>query len=346
MTFDEGRAKARGRCRRRTCGSGPLPGPLAVQTCFRAAVTTHAAATSSLHDAFHAELRMTDPIAPFNRHRPRLYGIAYRMLGSRADAEDMVQETYLRWHRADRGRVQTPEAWLVTTVTRLCIDRLRAMRSERDAYVGPWLPEPLVENALPADAQAELSSDLSVAFLVVLERLAPEERAAFLLHDVFDSPYREIARILGKNQATCRQMVHRARERVHRDRPRFAVSEAARTRLLERFLKALHAGDKDALLTLFAEDATWPSDGGGKARAALKTVRGAELVARFVSGIWRRYLRDLDHCLVPINGETGIVGFAGERPVWALTVESDGAHILAAFAVVNPDKLEGIARKS
>jgi RNA polymerase sigma-70 factor (ECF subfamily) len=323
-----------------------LPRTPAAQTYFPAGVTTHAAAASSLQDAFtSAELGMSDPIAPFNRHRPRLYGIAYRMLGSRADAEDMVQETYLRWHRADRERVQTPEAWLVTTVTRLSIDRLRAMRSERDAYVGPWLPDPLVESALPADAQAELSSDLSVAFLVVLERLSPEERAAFLLHDVFDSAYPEIARILGKNQATCRQIVHRARERVHRDRPRFEVSEAARTRLLERFLKALHAGDKDSLLTLFAEDASWTSDGGGKARAALKTVRGAELVARFVSGIWRRYLSELDHRLVSINGETGIVGFAGERPVWALTVESDGARILAAFAIVNPDKLKGIVRK-
>ena len=234
----------------------------------------------------------------------------------------------------------------MTTVTRLCIDRLRALRTERDAYIGPWLPDPLVDSAPPADAQAELASDLSVAFLVVLERLAPEERAAFLLHDVFDSPYPEIARILGKNEATCRQIIHRARDRVHRDRPRFEVSDAARTRLLERFLKALHAGDKESLLTLFAEDASWTSDGGGKAKAALKTIRGAELVSRFISGIWRRYLDGLDYRLVSINGETGIVGWAGERPVWAMTIETDGSRILAAFAVVNPDKLKGIAPKN
>jgi RNA polymerase sigma-70 factor (ECF subfamily) len=286
---------------------------------------------------------MSDPITLFQQHRPRLYGIAYRMLGSKADAEDMVQEAYVRWHRADRERVQTPEAWLVTTVTRLCIDRLRSLRAEREAYVGPWLPDPLVDSAPPADAQAELSSDLSVAFLVVLERLAPEERAAFLLHDVFDSPYPEIARILGKNEATCRQIIHRARDRVHRDRPRFEVSDAARTRLLERFLEALHTGDKGALLTLFAEDATWTSDGGGKAKAALKTVRGVELVTRFISGIWQRYLSELDYRLASINGETGIVAFARERPVWALTIETDGTRILAAFAIVNPDKLKGIA---
>src|SRR5918998_599552 len=156
---------------------------------------------------------MNDHSTMFQQHTPRLYGIAYRMLGSRADAEDVLQE-----------------AWLVTTVTRLCIDRLRAAHVERDAYTGPWLPEPLLTgDAAPPDYRAELASDLSIAFLVVLERLAPDERAAFLLHDVFDCGYAEVARILGKSEAACRQMVHWARVRVRRDRPRFAVSESART---------------------------------------------------------------------------------------------------------------------
>src|SRR3954447_2996774 len=180
---------------------------------------------------------MNDQVSLFNEQRPHLYGIAYRMLGSKTDAEDMVQEAYIRWHRTPVERVQSAHAWLVTTITRLCIDRLRAAKAEREAYIGPWLPEPLVGNEVPpVDAHTELASDLSVAFLVVLERLAPEERAAFLLHEVFDTEYREIAQIIGKNETACRQIVHRARQRVRRDRPRFKVSEDARVRLLQPFL--------------------------------------------------------------------------------------------------------------
>jgi RNA polymerase sigma-70 factor (ECF subfamily) len=279
----------------------------------------------------------------FNRHRRRLYGIAYRMLGSRADAEDMVQEAYLRWHAADIERLQSPEAWLVTAVTRLSIDRLRAVRTEREAYVGPWLPEPIVEEAAPpADAQSELASDLSVAFLAVLERLAPEERAAFLLHDVFDSAYTDIARILGKNEASCRQIVHRARERVRRDRPRFKVSDTARRRLLEQFVQALSADNEAALLSIFATDTAWTSDGGGKAKAARKVVRGADHVSRFSRAIWQRYLRHMTLRLVTINGESGIVGFHQGRVAWVLTIDTDGLRILGSFVVLNPDKLAGI----
>jgi RNA polymerase sigma-70 factor, ECF subfamily len=290
------------------------------------------------------EFGMSDRVALFNQHRQRLYGIAYRMLGSRDDADDMVQEAYLRWHRTDLERVQTPQAWLVTIVTRLCIDRLRAARTERENYIGPWLPEPLEGCPVsPADAQTELASDLSVAFLTVLERLAPEERAAFLLHEVFDSEYAEIARILGKNEAACRQIVHRARERVRRDRPRFTVSETARTRLLQRFLAALHDEDKDSLLSLFAADATWTSDGGGKAKAARKVIRGAELITRFALGVWRIFLSKMTHRLTTINGQAGLVTFSGKRPVCVITIDTDGVHILAAFAVLNPDKLKAIA---
>jgi RNA polymerase sigma-70 factor (ECF subfamily) len=280
----------------------------------------------------------------FQQHRPRLYGIAYRMLGSRADTEDMLQEAYLRWHQTDVERVQTPEAWLTTIVTRLCIDRLRAARTEREAYVGPWLPEPLVgEEFPPPDRTSELASDLSVAFLVVLERLAPEERAAFLLHDVFDGDYAEIARILGKNETTCRQIVHRARERVRQDRPRFQVNEAARTRLLERFMAALHAQDHEALLALFAADATWTSDGGGKAKAAHKVVRGAEHVTRFATGVWRRYLSRLTQRVVSINGESGLLMCVDGQPMSVISIDTDGVRILAVYVVLNPDKLKGIA---
>ena len=286
---------------------------------------------------------MTDRSVEFNRHRRRLQGIAYRMLGSKADAEDMVQETYVRWHQADVERVQTPEAWLVTAVTRLCIDRLRAARTEREAYVGPWLPEPLVSEPEQPDRHAELASDLSVAFLVMLERLGPEERAAFLLHEVFDCEYPEIARILGKSEAACRQIVHRARERARQDRPRFQVSDYARQRLLERIMAAVRAQNHDALLALFANDATWTADGGGKAKAALKIVRGAEHIARFAIGVWRPYLARVTHHYVSINGEPGILVCVDGEPKSAMSIDTDGERILAIYAVLNPDKLKGIA---
>lgn len=283
--------------------------------------------------------------ATFEQHRPRLYGIAYRMLGSRADAEDMLQEAYLRWHQTDIEQVQLPQAWLTTTMTRLCIDRLRAARSEREAYVGPWLPEPLISEALPPpDRESELASDLSVAFLVVLERLAPEERAAFLLREVFDCDFSEIARILGKNEVNCRQIVRRARQRVHRERPRFQVSEAARVRLLEKFVAALHAEDHEAMLALFAEDATWTSDGGGKAKAARKVVRGAEHVVRFITGVWRQYLSRVTQRVVSINGEAGLLMYLDGRPASAISIDTDGVRILAVYTVLNPDKLKGITQ--
>ncbi|HTI46320.1 MAG TPA: RNA polymerase sigma-70 factor [Casimicrobiaceae bacterium] len=288
-----------------------------------------------------------DRAAVFATHRPRLYGIAYRMLGSRAEAEDMLQEAYLRWHQADAERVHTPEAWLVTTVSRLCIDRLRAVRAERDAYIGPWLPEPLVEEPFaPPDAHAELASDLSVAFLVVLERLAPEERAALLLHDVFDCDYADISRILGKSEPACRQIVHRARERARADRPRFRVSEAAHAQLLERFVAALKAQDKDTLLGLFAPDATWTSDGGGKQKAARKVLEGADRVARFALAIWDRYYSAALADRALVNGQRGLIMSIAGRVVSTISIDTDGSRIRAVHTVLNPDKLKGIERPS
>lgn len=282
----------------------------------------------------------------FEQHRSRLYGIGYRMLGSRADAEDMLQEAYVRWHKADIERVQVPEAWLTTTITRLCIDRLRAARTEREAYSGPWLPEPLVGESAPADQEAELASDLSMAFMVVLEQLAPEERAAFLLHDVFDCEYAEVARIIGKNEANCRQMVRRARERVRRDKPRFIVSETAHRRLLTRFLDAVRTGDHNALTELFSEDATWTADGGGKIPATSRTLVGGARIAKLMLGLSRRVFqpnrKQFDFRLATINGKTGIVAYREGRLFWALAMETDGVHILAGYNVINPDKLARI----
>src|SRR4029077_3484187 len=284
---------------------------------------------------------MIDDRAPaFQQCKPKLYGIAYRMLSSANDAEDILQDAYLRWHQADSGRVQIPEAWLTTVVTRLCIDRLRASRSEREAYLGPWLPEPLIDDAAsPADRNSELAADLSMAFLLVLERLSPVERSAFLLHEVFDCGYPEIASVLGKSEAACRQIVHRATVRVRTDRPRFEVSHESRTRLLEKFMAALRAEDHDTLLALFAEDATWTSDGGGKVKAARKVVRGAAHVVRFVTGVWRRYLSRQSYRIVAINGEPGLLMYVDNKPISSISIETDGERILAVYTVLNPDKL-------
>ena len=282
--------------------------------------------------------------AAFEAHRGRLWGVAYRMLGSRADADDMVQEAYLRWHEALTADIRTPQAWLVTTTTRLCIDRLRQLRAERKAYVGPWLPEPLVEEAPAADAATELASDLSMAFLAVLERLAPEERAAFLLHDVFESDYDEIAAALDKSEAACRQIVSRARRRVREERPRVPVSAAARERLVESFMRAIELRDRDALLAIFAQEATLTSDGGGKAKAAQKVVRGGASVVRFLLGVLRGASERLALEKIAVNGETGLALRVDGTLVSVMSFVTDGHQILGVYSVLNPDKLRGVLR--
>lgn len=282
---------------------------------------------------------MTDRTATFEPHRRRLLGVAYRMLGSRADAEDVVQDAYLRWHGASPEELRSPEAWLVTVTTRLSIDKLRRAQVEREAYVGPWLPEPLVEAEPPADAATELASNLSVAFLVVLERLAPEERAAFLLHEVFDSEYAEIAAILGKTETACRQIVSRARKRVRTDRPRVQVNKDATAKLLARFAQAIKSQDKAALLEVLATDASWISDGGGRAKAALKPIRSAERVARFLLGVLGRHAERIFFEPVTVNREPGLSLLVDGQRLAVISFQTDGSRILAAYSVLNPDKL-------
>lgn len=281
----------------------------------------------------------------FEQLRRRLFAIAYRMTGTRADAEDVVQEAYLRWHRAETGDVRSPEAWLVSVVTRLSIDRLRKASVEREAYTGPWLPEPLfgVSPRSPEE-QSELASDLSMAFMVMLERLAPSERAAFLLHEVFDCDYPEIARILRKSEAACRQVVHRARERVRSDRQRFRASEEDRRRLVEKFTQAANAGDEATLLSLFAEDATLTSDGGGVVPAARKVVVGRRRIARLYLVLARKLGARLTQSIHTINGEPGLVCYIDGQPFSTISFETDGRSILALYNVLNPAKLKGIGR--
>jgi len=282
--------------------------------------------------------------ATFAALRPRLFAIAYRMLGTRHDAEDVLQDAWLRWHRSERDGLQSAEAWLVTIVTRLAIDRLRAAKTERESYVGRWLPEPLVEwDEHTPEAAAELASDLSVAFLLVLERLAPEERAAFLLRQVFDHDYDEIAALLGKSEAACRQMVHRASERVQQERTRFEVSREAHRRLLEKFMQAASSGDTAGIRALLADDIRLVGDGGGKAQVLPEGLEyDAEWVAKLYAAFVVRFGDRATYRLATINGEPGIVRYVDGRVESAQAFETDGDRIVTIYAVRNPDKLAGI----
>lgn len=279
----------------------------------------------------------------FERHRSRLFGIAYRMLGSVADAEDVLQDVYLRWHHADAAAVRSSEAWLVAVTTRLAIDWLRRASSERERYVGTWLPEPIATGGpSTADGRAELASDLSMAFLVLLERLSPEERAALLLHDVFGAPYGELARVLDKSEAACRQLVHRARTRVRDDgRRRNPVAPEATERLVQRFVAGLAAGDEAALLALVAPDAPWIADGGGKVFVARK-LRGAERIVRFLLRLARKAPGSTRR-IVWINGEPAIATYVGDRLFSMVSLDTDGERIFAFYAVLNPEKLARVA---
>jgi RNA polymerase sigma-70 factor, ECF subfamily len=282
-------------------------------------------------------------LATFEAHRGRLFGLAYRMLGSRADAEDVVQDAWLRWQHAHHN-IRTPEAWLVTATTRLAIDRLRAAQTAREAYTGPWLPEPLLGSQMPApDQRVETDSNLSMAFLVLLERLGPEERAAFLLHDVFDVSYTDIAETLGKGEAACRQIVSRARQRVRGGRRREPVSAGARERLLQAFAAAMTARDEATLLRLFAPDAVWTADGGGVVHASPRPLVGADRLVKLVMGLQRVYER---HQLalepVDVNGEAGLMLRADGQLAAVFAFEAVGGRIAQVHVVLNPAKLHGI----
>ncbi len=286
-----------------------------------------------------------DRAALFERYRARLFGIAYRMLGTVDDANDLVQECYLRWHQADPVAIEAPEGWLVAVITRLAIDRSRRNDVERRSYVGQWLPEPLTIGAPPpTDRRAELASDLSLAFLVMLERLAPEERAAFLLREVLGVEYAELARVLDRSEAACRQMVHRARERVRTERPRFHVSPDAKRELLERFVRALEHEDRDALLAVVAPDATFISDGGGRVRAALRVIQGAPRVVRMLLGIHQKW-GDVRDTITWLNGEPALVSYRGDQLVSTTSFDVDGDRIVGFYRVLNPDKLKNLGAR-
>jgi RNA polymerase sigma-70 factor (ECF subfamily) len=284
---------------------------------------------------------------PFQRLRPRLFGVAYRMLGTRADTEDVLQDAWLRWQGADRAAIQSDEAWLVTVVTRLAIDRLRAAKAEREHYIGDWLPEPIVDwHDETPERIFERANELSVAFLHMLERLAPEERAAFLLRQAFDYEYEDIARMLGKRESAVRQMVHRAGERLRRERPRFEVRPETHRQLLEQFVQAASTGDRIAIRALLDDDAEAIGDGGGKASAIAGGLHGGE---RITNLFWANFLRfgpRLQYRVVTINGEPGLLRYLDDQVEMAQSIVTDGERIVAMYAVRNPDKLARIEKSA
>jgi RNA polymerase sigma-70 factor, ECF subfamily len=281
-----------------------------------------------------------DPFDPFDAERPRLVGLAYRMLGSMSDAEDVAQDAWLRWRRADQSTIDRPAAWLTTVTTRLALDRLRAAQRERERYVGPWLPQPVVTHDDP-EASAELAESLTLGFLVMLERLQPEERAVLLLADVFGEPYAAVAAAVGKSEAACRQIAHRARQRV---RATHAVTPRPQQRAVAaRFAAALVAGDIDELLAVLSPGVQLVSDGGADHHAARRPVVGPDRVARFLTNISRRTAGSTTVHEVELNGEPGFVAWRGHRAVMAVVLEVDGDRIAAVRVVVNPDKLAALA---
>ncbi|GAB2876384.1 RNA polymerase sigma-70 factor [Pseudoduganella ginsengisoli] len=286
---------------------------------------------------------MTDPVALFNAQRSRLFAIAYRMLAIRADAEDVVQEAWLRWAQTDHAAVQSAAAWLVTIVTRLSIDRLRAAQAEREAYIGWWLPEPLVElDERTPESEAEMASDLSVAFMWLLERLGPEERAAFLLRQVFDHDYAEVAEMLGKSEASCRQLVHRAAEKVQQEKTRNKVAREAHQSLLSKFVAAARTGDKDALRALLAENIELVGDGGGKVPSFMEILRDRDRIAELYWGMLDKFPGQVEYRMATINGEPGLLRFIGGKLESAQAFVTGNGQICAIYAVRNPDKLAAV----
>ncbi|MGN6729868.1 MAG: RNA polymerase sigma factor SigJ [Rhodanobacteraceae bacterium] len=283
------------------------------------------------------------PTDLFQQHRSRLFGLAYRMLGTPTDAEDVLHDAWLRWDSQDTAALDDPEAWLVTVTTRLALDRLRRAKTEREHYFGPWLPEPAGEIAETPDAALERSETLTLSFLLMLERLGPEERAAFLLHEVFDYSHAEAAAILDIAEDTCRQRVHRAKTRLRAGRPRFQVDAQAQQRLLERFVAAMQKPDAETLRALFAEDAVHVADSGGAARATLHPLHGAERLARLYLQIARQSRKaDLRYELRTLNGAPALLTWLGERLFVATWIDCENDRITAIHAIRHPAKLARI----
>ncbi|MFG1870288.1 RNA polymerase sigma factor SigJ [Micromonospora arborensis] len=285
-----------------------------------------------------------DAAGALQAHRPMLLGLAYRLLGSRHDAEDVLQETYLRWLGVDRSTVDEPRRYLSRVVTHLALDRLRARQSGRETYVGTWLPEPVPTAPSPFGPldRAELRDSLSTALLHVLERLTPPERAVYVLHTAFELPYAQIGEILDRSAADCRQLHHRAAARVRQEQRRFTASRSERERLLNAFLAAAQDGDLATLTGLVASDAIAWNDGGGRVRAALNPVSGADRIARFYAGIYARPRHPRTIERIELNGEPAVVITRADGSRYTFTIAAAGGQITGIYVVGNPTKLQSV----
>jgi RNA polymerase sigma-70 factor (ECF subfamily) len=283
----------------------------------------------------------------FEEHRPLLLGVAYRMLGRVADAEDAVQDAWLRWSAADRDAVREPRAYLVRVITRLALDRLARIKARDEAYIGPWLPEPYVTGfgATVQDTaeRAVLADSVSLAVLVVLESLSPLERAVFVLREAFGYPYGEIAAVLDRSEAAVRQLAGRARRHVEERRPRYEVDPVQRRELTERFLAAAAEGDLAGLMELLAPDARLVGDSGGKARAPLRVLESADHVGRFLTGTARKGIPDLSFRFLELNGGPAVLALSGGKPDTVLQVDVADGRIQVVYVLRNPDKLRSLA---
>jgi RNA polymerase sigma-70 factor, ECF subfamily len=296
----------------------------------------------------HGAPSMTDQtLAVFEAHRRLLFGIAYRMLGSVTDAQDMVQETYLRWQQAPSEAIRSPRAWLTTVLTRLCLNHLQLARVQRETYVGAWLPEPLVDEEASDPAGTSILADsLSLAFLVLLETLSPTERAVFILREGFDCEFSAIARIVEKSEENCRQILARARQRIDERRPRYDASRADAEKLVAPFLAALRDGALETMLAHLAEDVVLVADGGAKPGALLRPLHGAETVARAMLAATRKHGGvEAEIRRATINGLPGLVRFQDGHAQAVLAFGVAGGRIAAVFVISNPDKLRHLARQ-
>lgn len=282
-----------------------------------------------------------DRDAEFEELRPLLFSLAYRMLGTRADAEDVVQEAFLRWQGAAAEEVRLARSYLTTVVARLSLDVLKSAKHNREVYVGPWLPEPIVEPL--GSERVEMAESLSIAFLHLLESLTPSERIAFLLREIFEMPYPELAGILETSEVNCRQIVQRARKHIQEKRPRFCVDRNRHLGLLQRFLAACSSGDPSQLTTMLREDAVLFSDSGGKAQAARNPIVSADYIARFFAGLVKKGALSYTRAeFVSVNGELGVLVYREDHLEGVLALQLDEKERIAnIFLIANPDKLPG-----
>jgi RNA polymerase sigma-70 factor (ECF subfamily) len=287
------------------------------------------------------DVAATRSIDPYLEHRPHLLGVAYRILGSFAEAEDVAQEVWLRWDAADSTDIEHPRAWLVTVTTRLAVDRLRRAKARRETYVGPWLPEP-VRTGPDVAEHVERADSVSMAMLVVLESLSPLERAVFVLHEAFGYPHADVAQILGRTEPAVRQLLKRARAHVAAARPRYDTDRHTRRQATERFLHACLSGDVAAVLEVLAPEVRLVSDTGGQGKAPRREMAGMDKVARFFVAIAQQPLPEQRLEFTDVNGAPGVIAFSGAEPKYVIVLDTRDGRVAAINLAANPDKLAGV----